>query len=308
MANIINMSLICKICEKEVEQNHFWLAHKISIEKYFTTNFPKFDLLTNEKLNFKSYENYIFNDFNDRQNLKIYLNRLNPDVARRYILEKLKQRKEIKGLIYGLSQFELRSLMLPAVNYIETKLGGYDNLIKEVGLKKRFNYGEKIKIKENKDLEIIQDTREREPLQLDCRFKIEKLDYADYAAVNNPNKIFIERKSLPDFCGSVTGDYDRFRREIEKAVKDDAYIVILIENSYNQLLTFNELPWIHKTKITPAFVMHRARELNEIYSLNIQMLCIDGKIKAAEMIKKLYLLENNVRNIDLQLNYDLGVI
>ena len=303
------MQLNCQICGAEnVPQNHFYEIHKIPIRKYLNQYFPKKDLLTNEDLPWTgNFDSYILNDFKERQNLKIYLNRLEPQIARKYVLEKFKQRKEIKNLIYALSQFELRSLMLPPVNYIETKLFGYDSLIKEVGLKSRFNYEEKMKYNNNENLEMIIDTRE----QLRYNFnksKTEKLEYGDYAAVNNPNKIFIERKGLNDALSTFTAHFDRFCRELDRVVEDNAYLVILIESSYNNLLTFDTWEIYRKTKVNPAYFFHKIREINQKYPLHCQFVCSNDRENAQKLVEKIFLMDNNVRNIDLEYMVDLNII
>ena len=123
---------------------------------------------------------------------------------------------------------------------------------------------------------------------------------------NNPNKIFVERKSANDACSSFTNGYDRFCRELDRIVKDDSYLVIIIESSYSNLMSFNNWDIYKKSKINSSYLFHQIREINEKYPLHCQFVCMDSHTKTARLVEKLFLLHNNIRNIDIQYLLDIG--
>ena len=42
---------------------------------------------------------------------------------------------------------------------------------------------------------------------------------------------YIERKSITDFIGTMSGGYERFKREVERAREQDAKLIVLVEES-----------------------------------------------------------------------------
>lgn len=298
------MTLTCQICgEQDVPQNHFYNKHKISIEKYFLQYFPKNNLLTNKPLPFKNYDSYLFNDFDNKNELKIYLNRIEDHLAKRYCLEKFKQRKTIKNLIYAPSQFELRSIMLPTINYIEKRFGDYNKLVSSAGFKPLFDYEKGVVVNNNK-VNVLVDTREKKPLSFE-EITIQKLDYGDYSVANS--KIFIERKSLSDFIGTLSSGYERFLRELERAKENNCYLIIMIESEYGHLMVFDKLKWIMVKKAKPDFILHRVREILEKYPTNCQFVATGSREKSEELVNKIYNIED-IKNFDLQFLIDIGGI
>ena len=71
------MSVICKIDGKEFkDEKSLHLALKgygLNKVKYYQKYFERRDLLTNELINFKTKEQYLNNDFNDKNNMKKWL-------------------------------------------------------------------------------------------------------------------------------------------------------------------------------------------------------------------------------------------
>ena len=140
-------------------------------------------------------------------------------------------------------------------------------------------------------------------MKLNCSKEIIKLSYGDYTAKNNKFNIFVERKSLQDFLGSISSGFDRFCKEMERAKKDNAYIIILIESKINNLFGFKHLDYLH-TEASLDFILKRTRDLLLKFS-NVQVCCVDGKIEASKFIEKLYKLKNNSQTIDFQYVMDI---
>ena len=71
------MSVICKVDGKEFPSDkalHMSLkGYGLNKVKYYQTYFERRDLLTNELINFKTKEQYLNSDFNDKNNMKKWL-------------------------------------------------------------------------------------------------------------------------------------------------------------------------------------------------------------------------------------------
>ena len=115
----------------------------------------------------------------------------------------------------------------------------------------------------------------------------------------------VERKGLGDLIGTLSGDsFDRFRREIQKAKDDNAYIIVLIEDTFNHFMGFNYLPHIFKkVKVTPEYIAHRVKDILYEFS-NIQFVFCNGRVKAAELTKLFLYNCDYFKNVDIQLLID----
>lgn len=297
----------CQICgELNPPDAHFWSAHKIKQSDYYQKFFPKKNLLTGESISFKTKESYILNDFDNKPQLKEYFRLNSKENNKNYIKDYLLRRKTLKNLEYSPSQFEIKSLIIPPVSYIEKQYGKntYSNISKEIGLKNRYDYCQSLSFND-KELSFITDTREQSIINLSNK-TIKKLNYGDYTIQGS--NIFIEKKSLSDFAGTISAGYERFDREIQRVVADNSYLIILIEAPFSDILSINILPQHRKIKAKPEFLLHRCRELCNKYPNNIQFLAVDGRKEAIKIIPKIFQLNNNIRNVDLQFSLDIGVL
>ena len=94
------------------------------------------------------------------------------------------------------------------------------------------------------------------------------LKFGDYAFSSSTAtcNCYIERKSLADLIGTMSGGYERFIKEIKRAEESKAYLVILVEDSLQNALSFKYLPYISKKiKATPEFIFHRVRDIIQKY-------------------------------------------
>ena len=84
--------------------------------------------------------------------------------------------------------------------------------------------------------------------------QVETLPFGDYAFsdLKMSCNCFIERKSLNDFIGTLSGGYTRFRNEIERAIFNDCYLVVLVERNLNECKSFNYLSEIKKKMSTTS--------------------------------------------------------
>ena len=139
-----------------------------------------------------------------------------------------------------------------------------------------------------------------------------KLDYGDYAFSSSEAscKAFIERKAVGDFLATISGGYERFQREIQRSVDDEANLIVIVEQKLSKILYFNQQRKKNtgglvygKVKATPEFIFHRVRSLCQQYP-SIQFLFVDGKTESSRVIEKIFTSGCIHKKVDLQLAYD----
>ncbi len=117
-------------------------------------------------------------------------------------------------------------------------------------------------------IHIIIDTREQRPWAFDpaqARVSMGTLRTADYALAGDDG-FAIERKSLDDFLGTISGGWDRFCREIER-MRDWPAKVIIVEADFERCCfrvdaSGNLLAPEHShPMLTPQFVAMRIADL-----------------------------------------------
>ncbi|MDZ4786283.1 MAG: ERCC4 domain-containing protein [bacterium] len=304
------MAFVCLVDKTEfddLDALHYHLKElKVSQKTYYLQYCNKKDLLTGETLEFKSVEQYLSNDFQDKNNLKKYL-KTNVEEGKKWSLNWLKLRKESKNLRWAPSQVELRSLPCPTIPYFDF-IGGYNKICTEMGMQLKYTNEDLVFKKLPVEAKIIVDSREQKPLSFNNSV-IEAVNVGDYALTKPyDKKIYVERKSLLDFIGTLTKDLGRFEREIERAVKDKSYIVMLVENDINDCLGFTFLAkkyiGLRYVKTTPAHVFKNLRDLLQKYD-NFQVLFVNGRIEAKNGVIKIFELGEQVKKTDLQLFYEL---
>jgi hypothetical protein len=307
------MSVICKIDGKEFKDEkslHFALkGYGLNKVKYYQKYFERRDLLTNELINFKTKEQYLNSDFNDKNNMKKWLKQQSIDTAKEYCKNLLIKRKELKNLKYSPTQIELRTIMSPSIIFYNKIFGNYYNLCSSIALKNKFNIN--VEVKNNfknklsqKDI-IYVDTREQSWLKFNIPFEIKTLPFGDYSCSNNNCNCYIERKSLSDFISTLSvKNFDRFKNEIEKAKNNNSYIIVMIEEKLSNALSFQYLPHISKKiKATPEYIFHNVRDLLQQYD-NLQFLFVDGRSEMIRVIENIFASDCFYKDFDLQLAYD----
>ena len=241
----------CEECGKEFPSErslHAHLkSHKLKVKDYYYKHFPRRDKYDNELINFTNKESYFASDFNNKNNLKKWMAHVEPPVAKEYFKNFLIGRKQKKDLEFAPCQVELRSLMSPSVAYYQKVFGDYNEICEEVGLATKYKtitepltYNPE-KYKHEK---IYIDTREQQPLDImGIHTEVKGLKYGDYTLSNKELtcNCYIERKSIQDLIGTLSGGYERFCDEIERAESENANLVVLVENDYNASLMFHKL-------------------------------------------------------------------
>jgi hypothetical protein len=311
------MSVICKVDGKEFkDEKSLHLALKgygLNKVKYYQKYYERRDLLTNELINFKTKEQYLNSDFNDKNNMKKWLKNQPIQQAQDYCKELLIKRKQNKKLIYSPTQVELRTIMAPSILFYNKIFEDYYSLCSCIGLENKFihpkNISNQFKNKLTTKDTIYIDTREQSWLKFNVPFEIKTLSFGDYSCSNDNCSCFIERKSLSDFISTLSiKNYDRFKNEIEKAKKNNAYVIVMVEESLTNALSFQYLPHISKKiKATPEYIFHNVRELLQNYD-NLQFLFVDGRSEMTRLIESIFASKCFYKKIDLQLAYDIKIL
>ncbi len=152
---------------------------------------------------------------------------------------------------------------LPGVDIYKKFFGSYSSACNLINIeplynkklfKSFFNYN-----KDLDDVNILIDTRERKPLSFPKSSQL-KLDFGDYA-VGAPhyNYTYVDRKDESDFRSTMTGGFERFTRELERAKEFDAFIFIVVEGSIESMIRNNKL--IPKPA-NLSFIWHNMRILS----------------------------------------------
>jgi len=311
------MKVICKIDGKEFKDEkslHLALrSYGLNKEKYYHKYYPKTDLYSGEIINFKSKDQYFNNDFNDKNNMKKWLKERSLEEAQEYCKNILIKRKSEKNLIYAPTQIELRTIMSPSIIYYNKIFDDYYGLCASVGLENKFIHPDNVsnQFKNSLDFKdiVYVDTREQNWLKFDIPFEIKTLKYGDYACSSDNCNCYIERKSLSDFISTLsTGNLERFNNEILRAKKDGGYLIVIVEETLLNALSFQYLPHISKKiKVTPEFIFHNVRQLIQEHN-NLQFLFVDGREKMKKVIESIFASKCFYKKIDLQLAYDMKLL
>ena len=314
LSECIKVEHVCKIDGEKFEtekQLHMHLRkHKMRMAEYYQKYYPRRDLLTGDLIKFKNKAHYFSNYFNSRPNMKKYLESASQEDARKFCVQVIKDRMMRRKIKYSPTQVELRSSMMPPIFYYQKLFGNYYDLCWDLGLLKRFDKLPKNKIEENieEGYEIVVDTREQKPLNINYGTRREGLKFADYWLDKEGNKCYVERKETKDFIGTFTGGCDRFSRELERAEEQGAYVVVVVENSLDNMMKFNYLKYItKKVQVTPEYVMRNVRDIIQKHD-NVQFLFAKGRTEATRLTRKLFFCGDDYKDLDLQLAYDLNLL
>lgn len=306
--------IICKECQKEFDSErslHGHIkAHKITQEEYYHKHYPRKDRFSGDLIKFKNKEYYFKTNFNTLGNMKKYFKLLSDEDRQKFFFEFITARKNEGKLKYALSEVETRTLDMPPLSIIIGDYKAYNKDCEAIGLKSKFNY-KNINFKKTfkKEGTIMVDTREQKPLSFSkYSVQVQKLNFGDYCFMDDflTGNVYIERKSLNDFIGTFGGDIERFSKELQRAKAVNHYLVVLVESTISNCMNYFRFPRFKRQKTAnPNFVFHNVRHIMQNYN-NIQFLFVNGRDHASLMCEKIFEMEeDDVRNTDLQLAYDL---
>jgi len=310
------MNNVCKICNQSFSETaglHKHIkAHDLRIIEYYQTQYPRYDMQSGEIIRFKNKDQYFSTDFNSRENLKKWIESKPEPEVRNYIKELLINRKNKKSAQYSFCQVELRSLLMPPIQTYDKYFGNYYRFCESLGFKNKYQpLGGPIISKEIIG-KIHIDTREQKPLSFPGRYtEVKTLNFGDYTFSDKKAscECYIERKSISDFIGTLSGGYDRFINEIERSVEAQANLIVLVEEFLSNALNFNDLFYVYQknTKVTPEYVFHNVRNIIQKYP-SVQFLFVKNREEASRVIQKIFTCDCIYKNIDLQLAYDMKAL
>ena len=307
-----NTMIKCEECSQEFEERkklHYHLrTHKLSQQEYYHKHFPKFDLYTGEIITFKNYEDYESKFFEKKGNLSKYISTNSPNRVKQVLGQILDHRIDSKGLIWEMSEVELRSLEWPFKKQIESIYG--DSSIFFEKLNRRYKDSGDLQVK-NLNGKIFVDTREQKPYIFeDCNFEITNLNFGDYACEINGKEglVHIERKNMMDFIQSFSSNnYDRLRKEFQRAEVCGKNIIVLVEKDLGSMLGFDKMPRIKKfVRASSQHIFHNVRQTYQEFR-NVQFLFAKDK-EIAKVLCKSILFNEHLFEYDLQYLYNTKLL
>lgn len=300
---------------------------KVSRERYYHQYYPRRDPITGTLIPFKDFEQYFSQEFESKITLRKWVKH-NPKDGYAWSKQWLARRKAEKDLVYAPSQSELKTLCCPSMSYYDAAgkdEGGYYGITRALGYADRYRTIDSIDEKPlPPDAQIICDTREQDPVRLACASIRGTVSVGDYAiATPHDTNIRVERKSLADFCGTLSarkverkggrkGDgatedsaFQRFDRELARAQDAGLYVVMMVEDTIDHAQVFNKLPQTRWIKASPQYILHNLRALLTKYPLSFQALFVEGRIEMARVIPRVLQLGlDTVKSVDLQYAYE----
>lgn len=311
----------CLDCEKQFDTEaglhiHVAAVHK-SLRDYYHRHFPRCCKLSGNLLPFKDKASYMLADFACRENQIQWLKTADRTEVKQYIMQYWAARKERKSLRYEPSQVEMRSLDMPGKKTLNDLFGDYHLVFDSLGLQRRFE--QDIFLLEPADISkqmIIVDTREQQPLEFERRTRSFALRFGDYRLSNDKisDHCYVERKSVMDFHGSVCKEYERFGREISRAISAGAYLIVLVEGSLQDVHSFSNSRFFNKplsaarqrSITSAASVFSKMRDLLQLYPENLQFLFVKDRETSVRAIERLFASGGEYKKVDLQFAYDTG--
>ena len=298
------MSFNCLECEQEFDSERSLHAHikkhEIYLHDYFVKHFSRRNLLTNELLPFKNKESYFEHDFDDINQLYQWCSVGNEQTVKNYILDKLATRIKNRNLRFAPNEVELYTSMLPNIAIYKKFYKSYTFACQEIGAAPMFN----AKIPDTfwkddsiKDLTILTDTREQEPLFFQNQL-VRKLDVGDYAIQDYFDYTFVDRKSEGDFKSTLSKDnFLRFKRELDRCRAMDCYLFIVVESDLKKLDDSNKRS-AHKANM--KYIYHNMRVLQHEYRDCCQFVFSGNRKNSEYLIPRILFNGKKIWNVDLQ--------
>lgn len=292
--------LTCEICGEAFKtekgfNSHLSRKHSIDPKSYWEKHWPRKNLSNGKPLSFFSYPDYFLKDFESVTQCKKYL-RENPEIAQNYLSRILEYRIDHKTLQFAPSHLDLCFSSCPGVDYFE-QFGGYEKICAKLGIEPMFPLLDMPKWNDKKQKEVIIDNREQKPLEF-SKATNGTLSYGDYSM---GGKTAVERKSLQDLLGTLgKNNLDRFCREIQRAVDNDGYLWVLVEDAAKNI---DKIYWCNRAKRKGQYkdyVFSKIKELQNAFPRRIQFCFTGSREKSEELVPILLSLDSKAWLVDLQ--------
>ena len=298
----MTLSGICKVCGEDLKSQaslHKHLKkHKMDKPAYYEEYYPRLNKLTNKPIKFKNEDQYFFDDFENYKQMVDWLE-VNGDQGKIYCASKFAQRINLKDLKTAPSHVYCLLSDLPNPFIVKKYWGTYKEFCNYINLEQVFT--QYISVKElpaPENATILIDTREQKPLDF-ANSRVQKLHVGDYTLEGaNHNNVFIERKSESDFKGTFTGGIDRFKNELQLAVDNDSYLVVLVESFIEKINKENGAFGNHPVNLT--YLWHNVKEVLSQYSNNVQFVFSGNRAGSKFLLPRLLNLGDKIRKVDVQ--------
>ena len=308
------MSFTCCECsnsftDKEMFLDHVKKDHSLSLKSYFEKFEIKIDKISKNRIAFKSFEQYMLTDFENKTNMIKWIKSLSLEEAKKFIFDKIKKFILLKSVSTFPSSSELRTLSyLPSFKTLNFFFPDLNSFIDSTCLKRRYNYDlDELKLNFILEKKIVVDTREQKPIAfkgLACEKR--KIEYGDYSC---DDILSVERKSLNDLISTLSKGFERFQREIERAKKSNGYIVVVVDCDINKFISFEFSGSLRYGRASSEFIFHRFREINRLFPENVQFCFSGGRRESASLIPIILANEKeSISKIDIQFLIDKKII
>jgi hypothetical protein len=300
----------CEIDGAEFDTEHKLHSHisrklKTKLELYYYKYFPRKDLFSGEPIKFKDKPSYFSSFFNSRENLVAFYGAGKSTQSKS--VEIIRGRADYKALEWAPSTVECRLSVLPSPLLMERNGLDFNAACRAAGLKERFDYSARPKLKKHCPRVVLYDSREQAPLKLLDEMIKAPLDFGDYTCRSNFNKVFIERKSLSDLCGTLSNGFERFQRELERVRDAGCYLVIGVEEPISSLSKIGKTTSTKFVPIPPELVQVRVKEISQQFQC-AQFLFCENRAKLALSIERIFDLTEAPYKMDIQYLHDIGAI
>jgi hypothetical protein len=302
------MSFNCKECNESFDSlkslHHHFKKHDMMLGDYYVKHYPRFNKLTNVPIQFKTYEDYMERDFATYDQLVEWCDTANQEEVGAYILSLLKKRIEKKGLDYGPCSTELFTSDLPPIRVYKRIFGSYKKVCDECGVKPMFGSNLPQEFHNDyRDVKILIDTREQQPLKFRYSAPL-KLDVGDYAVTSENFKYtYADRKSFSDFCSTLSAEYKRFVRELQRCRQSECFLFIVIESDLYKMREINKYA---PKRSNLDYIFHNMKELQRDFRDCCQFVFAKNRSSSQILIPKLLMLGPKIWNVDVQYFLDAG--
>lgn len=278
--------------------------HDLILGDYYVKHYPRYNKLTGKQLPFKNYHDYFEKDFSNYSQLVEWCQSAPKEEVKDYLVNVLKNRIIKKNLSYAPNTVELFTSGLPPMDVYKYLFGSYSDVCKMVDAKPLFNSPLPKEFHNDcRNVKIYIDTREQQPLKFNNSETL-KLDVGDYAVSGDDYAYtYVDRKSFSDFCSTMTQEYKRFARELQRCRDLGAYLFIVTETN---LYKMDEKNRFNPKRYALDYVFHNMRELQHEFKDCCQFIFSGNRSNSQILIPKLLILGKKVWNVDIQYYLDTG--
>jgi len=275
------------------------------LHDYYVKHFRRKDLLTGDLLPFKNKEQYFSSYFLNTDNQrKFFIHQHKEDLGVQMVLLDMLTPKIKDGV--SPSELMLTSYGLPSIHVFKYFFDSYTHASESVGGTPFLNSRLPKDFSQKVNAKIFIDTREQQPLSFPQSESL-KLDLGDYGIENQFfDYTFVDRKSEGDFKSTLSQDnYERFRRELQRAREQDCFIFVVVESDLEQIEKNNSKS---KHQANLAYIYHNMRALQLEFKDCCQFVMTSNRENSVKLIPRLLKHGRKLWNVDLQYYINEGLL